>query len=113
MQIFDKEGALDRVAGDKGFLFELFEIALEDSKERIQKITQAIDSNNFKELAETAHALKSAMGNVGAMTCHTCCFALENMGKTSNIENAKTELNNLLAQIDLFKKEIENFSNEP
>jgi HPt (histidine-containing phosphotransfer) domain-containing protein len=112
MQVFDKEGALDRVAGDKGFLFELFEIALEDSKERIEKIKAAIDTNNFKELAETAHALKSAMGNVGAMTCHAACFALERMGKSSDITNAKQELNNLFAQMDLFKIEIERFSKE-
>ena len=112
MKVFDKEGALDRVAGDKGFLFELFEIALEDSKDRIKKIESAIDSNNFKELAEAAHALKSAMGNVGAMTCHASCYALEVLGKNSSIAGAKEELENLHTQMALFKKQIEAFAKE-
>jgi HPt (histidine-containing phosphotransfer) domain-containing protein len=109
MKVFDEESALERVDGDKDFLMELFNIAIEDSATRLKNIEEAINSGEAKKIATESHAMKSAMGNIGAMLCHAACLKLETLGKSNSLENIAIELANLKNQIELFKLEIEKF----
>ena len=109
--IFDEAGALDRVAGDKELLIELFDIAFEDSAVRIAQIEKAIISRDGKLLSEYAHAMKSAFGNIGAMACHSVAFDLEKIGKSGNLDGVMSHFENFKQQITLFKRISDSFRN--
>ena len=109
--IFDEVGAMDRVAGDKELLIELFEIAFEDTPLRIEKIEVAIESGDAITVAETAHAMKSAFGNIGAVRCHSLSFELEKTGKAGEIQNAPDILAQLKQELELFERAADAFRN--
>jgi HPt (histidine-containing phosphotransfer) domain-containing protein len=109
--IFDQAGAMDRVAYDKDLLVELFDIAFQDADERLITIENAISSGNAKALAEAAHAMKSAFGNIGAMSCHAAAFNLENKGKSGSMEGSSELLEDFKNQLILFKRIAESFKN--
>lgn len=109
--IFDEVGAMDRVAGDKELLVELFEIAFEDTPLRIEKIEVALESGDAIMVAETAHAMKSAFGNIGAVRCHELSFELEKTGKVGEIQHASDILTQLKQEIELFERAVDAFKN--
>jgi HPt (histidine-containing phosphotransfer) domain-containing protein len=109
--IFDEVGAMDRVAGDKELLVELFEIAFEDTPLRIEKIEVAIESGDATTVAETAHAMKSAFGNIGAVRCHELSFELEKTGKAGEIQSASQILSQLKQELETFERAADAFRN--
>jgi HPt (histidine-containing phosphotransfer) domain-containing protein len=72
---------LDRLAelggDDSGFVYELVEIFLEDTAERITNLGHAFESGDLEVLEQEAHTLKSSSANVGAMLLSRDCARLE------------------------------------
>ena len=56
---------------------ELIAIFLADAPAHISAIRDALHSRNVAQVAESAHALKSGAGNVGAMRIYELCEQLE------------------------------------
>lgn len=108
-KLFDIEAALDRVADDRELLLELIEICLSESERRLEAIKSAIETNDPKKLDFEAHAIKSALGNVGAMSCHAISSALERHGKDGNAAAAMPLYEEFVREIGLFKAEYEKF----
>ena len=104
--IFDVAAAMDRVDNDKELLFELVQMMEDQYPMQIAEIESAVQNNNAALLGSSAHAIKSALGNLGAMRCYELAFALEKAGKTNSLSSAKTVLNDLKAQFSLFLDEV-------
>ena len=100
--LFDHQAAMERVDQDIQLLAELVEIFKSDYCNNIKDIEAGISSNNPTQVGKAAHAIKSALGNLGAMSCFDIALGLENMGKTKNLTNAPDKLDLLTSEISKF-----------
>jgi HPt (histidine-containing phosphotransfer) domain-containing protein len=66
---------------DQDFAHELVRIFLEDSAIQLQRLRAAVDRADCREVAEVAHRLKGAAGNVGAEILAETCAALESAAR--------------------------------
>jgi CheY-like chemotaxis protein len=78
--------ALDEIRSFAGkdadlMLAELFECYLQDAPEMIQQIGQALDQQNYSDLATAAHTLKSSSASLGAARVSQLCSQLETLGR--------------------------------
>lgn len=89
LPVFDLADALERVDGDRAFLQQLIQVFYASSTDSLARIHQAIDSNNGEHLAEAAHALKGALGNLSALRSHDYAKTLELAGKNNDFESAR------------------------
>ncbi len=85
---------LGELAG-QDVLQELVDLFLRLAPERIAAITSAVQHRDAETLRRTAHALRSASGNVGATAMHLCCARLEDAGATASWSVADTSVRQL------------------
>lgn len=109
MQNFDKEGALARCDGDEDLLRELIQICIEDNEDKLKQIEAAGKTGDAAALQTAAHSMKSAMGNVGGMACHSILFELEKLGRTGSVEGYDKPYKSLIEKYELFKSEARKF----
>jgi HPt (histidine-containing phosphotransfer) domain-containing protein len=102
LPVFDLDDALERVDGDRAFLQQLIEVFYAGSADSLAKIHQALDTNRGEALAEAAHALKGALGNLSAIRSHDYARALEIAGKSKDFETARTIVPHLEEALDKF-----------
>ncbi|MBX7136759.1 MAG: Hpt domain-containing protein [Oligoflexia bacterium] len=108
--ILDLSAALDRVEGDREFYAELVALLMSEFEISVQKMRALLEQNNSTELQSTAHAIKSALGNLGAMRCHKLAFALECCGRDAKLKDAPALLNQLIAEFSNFEKAYSDLS---
>ncbi len=104
--IFDKEGALERVEDDTELFFELIEMFFEDYDGQVSTIASSIENSEARALEESAHSLKSALGNIGAMKSYTLAYELEKLGREGNPKAAQESLEQLKESVSQFKSEV-------
>jgi two-component system sensor histidine kinase/response regulator len=92
----------------------MFASFLSDSTERISILRSAANTIGAERLQATAHAMKGASANVGAMNMAEIARQLEILGRTSSVtgaialieamesefEHAKNEINAVMGQFD-------------
>jgi len=76
-QIWDKDGALNRVMGKQHILHKLIDLCLVDIPENVRKIEQAINDAQYQEVAHLAHAVKGVAANVGGLNVQAAAAKLE------------------------------------
>lgn len=81
LPVFDRDATMDRLDGDQELFKELIEIFLTDSKQQLDSIRASIQAGDATETSQLAHAIKGALGNIGAMKCHRLALELERRGK--------------------------------
>lgn len=104
-KVFDKKEMFKTFANDQESIKSILESFLEESANMIEKIEQAINDGNAKELQYCSHGLKGCSANVHADILHSLALNMENIAKNNSFSQAPL----LLEQI---KKEYENFSYE-
>lgn len=77
----DLEGALKRTGGNLEFLFSLVDDYIKRAPDYIEKINEAIESENNEQLAMEAHTLRGMAGSLGVVSL---------MNASSNLEEAVT-----------------------
>lgn len=83
--VFDKEGALNRVGGDRELLAELIQLFIDEYNDQVDELLTFIQDSNAKELERRAHSIKSALGNIGAMQGYDAAYELELAGKNAEL----------------------------
>ena len=101
--VVDLEGVLERVEGDKELLLELVELFAKDKQKQIEQIRSAMQRGIASEIGASAHAIKSALGNLGAMKAWDLAAQLERAGKESRLSDAPALFSSLEASIDEFE----------
>lgn len=96
LPVFDKEGALKRVDNDLSLYRELIEIFLQDYPRYMQELRDAHGRGNADLAGRTAHAIKSALGNLGASDSCAAAYAIERAGK----EGRLIDIGSLTAEMD-------------
>jgi two-component system sensor histidine kinase/response regulator len=90
-----KDELLERIDGDHTFLAELLEIFRGDYPGQIRSARQAVMEGDAAALQRVGHALKGALGNLGASIASRIAGELESMGKSGDIALAGTRVTDL------------------
>jgi len=88
----DIPAALARVDGSMELLRELAGLFCADSAQLLSKLREAIERQDAQAVESTAHSLKGAVGNFGAMPTFEAALRLEVMGREGNLSEARTGL---------------------
>ena len=93
--VLDQLAALQTEA-NPDLLASVINVYLLESPKLIEKLKQAMAANNAKELARTAHTLRSISANVGATQLSALCQAIESAAGVA----ATDEASRLLAKVE-------------
>jgi len=83
------EMAMERLGGDKEFLLELLEELIQQVREILPRIKEAVESENYTELRSLAHALKGAAANLNVDRMTSALKRLEDMGRDGSVTGAQ------------------------
>lgn len=95
--------ALERVDGDLEMLGELMGMLAEEVPVRLKEMREAVAKGDAVVLEHAAHSLKSAFGNLGAMSASAACLELEKRGRAKAIADASPVLDDLEAAYSRFE----------
>ena len=112
VKVFDREDAMERVEQDAELLSELMDIFLSEYTDYIAAIDIALEAKDAAKVAENAHSIKSALGNVGAMSSFEVAKGLEFAGRNSDLDKALALIAELKTEVDKYLLEIEKFKAE-
>jgi two-component system sensor histidine kinase/response regulator len=102
--VFDQRAALSYTGGDRPLLKEAIAIFRSDYRSSLAAIKRAVDKGRCEALALAAHALKGSIAMVGGLEGQRLAAELEQMGRTSQLDQAATTFATLKAQITLLDK---------
>ena len=102
-EIFSYEEALERVGGDEDLLKELLDLFLQESPTYLSHIRQALQQSDPEALAQAAHTLKGAAGNLGAKIIFETASRLEQNGHNENLTTAEDTTLVLEKEIEKFR----------
>ena len=90
--------------GEGDFLAHLLGIFLADLHQRIEDMRTMLPSRNSGAIASSAHALKGAAGQVGAVRVREICEKIETAAKAGACEGLGAMLNDLARQATLLQR---------
>ena len=106
-ELIDREMILDRVGGDEELLREITAIFLEEYPSLIEEIQLAVSGVDAKRLERAAHSLKGSVANFGARAATQAAYRLETLGRSGEMHQARSALNDLLAEFRALKPALE------
>jgi CheY-like chemotaxis protein len=77
---------------EDGLARELITIFLNDTRDKLATLRQALADSNPGTVLVTAHALKSSSAQLGALRFSSLCQKLESIGRSGNLADAATIL---------------------
>jgi len=84
-QAVNLERIREATMGDEEFMVELIDIYLDDSPTQISALRDAIEGQDGKVAASTAHRLKGSSGNLGADSLAALCRQVEEAGREDRV----------------------------
>jgi HPt (histidine-containing phosphotransfer) domain-containing protein len=91
---------MDRIDGDLNLLKDLVGLFVQNSRELLSEIGQAIDAEDAVTLQRYAHTLKGCIGNFAANAAYNAAFRLEQIGKEQDLANAREAYRDLENEIE-------------
>lgn len=85
---WNQRESLARLGGDEALLRELCEIFLDECPKLVQKLRQALATDDPEAVMRAAHSLKGELGYLGATAAAQASRELEDMGHEKNIARA-------------------------
>lgn len=112
----DKEGVLDRLAGDEGLMLALFQVVLEDAPIKLKGMRQAMEASEPEDLCRRAHSLKGALATVGMERARDLVNAIEDATDDIREGEDMQRIQGLMGELDqevdhalgLIRKELAN-----
>ncbi len=108
---FNKSELLLEIDDDMEFLAELFDMLENDAIVLMEKIKLGLESEDAESICQTAHTLKSMVGNFAAHDCHTAAHKVEIAGREGRFDDIRqtmphleTEIKRLLSALTEFLK---------
>jgi len=86
--ILDRKTLWERVAGDAELLREIIELFLADCPERLMELHEALTHQDCTALAQAAHRLKGALGNISANHALAAVRRVETSARAGDIHAA-------------------------
>ncbi|MBX3615890.1 response regulator [Nitrosomonas sp.] len=107
----DQIRELDPSGGDS-LLHKILQAFLESAECNIRQLEQAIADNDVESLRQSAHALKSSSGNIGADDLSAIFKQMEADARAGELAHAKTLLDNMKQQYQSVTAEINQILNQ-
>ena len=85
-KILDWPAFLDRVMDDESLAKEIFTEFLNETPQRIEKISRALEARDFMTANREAHTLKGSSANVGAVALQDTAYKIEKSAKTEDYQ---------------------------
>jgi len=92
---------------DPDFLIELLEDYMDNSEENLKAIRYAIQAKDTVTVVRTAHTLKGASSNIGAVNMTELSDQLEHLGRGKTLEGAVELIDQLEVEFVEVKCELE------
>ncbi|MBN1289217.1 MAG: Hpt domain-containing protein [Actinobacteria bacterium] len=97
------EKAMRLSGGYAELLEDLVAIFLSEHGELLTRMKEGLYQENGEEVSQSAHALKSSVGLIGAENLQELASRLEEAGKESDIETANNVMDKLLLELEAVK----------
>jgi len=110
--VFDRDAALDAVAGDLSILQEVADLFLVDTPQLMSAIEDAIEEEDGPTLRQAAHSLKGSLGSFAARRAMDCAQRLETMGRDSNMAQTRDAYQALAREIERLRPALTALSKE-
>lgn len=108
--VIDREvldNLLEAVGGDGEFLAELLETYFADTPQLFTTMHKALSDGNSEEFRRAAHSLKSNSANFGATDLSKKAKALEEIGKSGELDQAEGSLRDAETEYTKVKTALE------
>ena len=90
---------------------ELINSYLENSKEKLDKLQNALDSMDSNELHQLAHGLKGSSGNIGASSMEELSTQIELLAKQGQLDGAQKIVSDLFSAFTQTQTELNRMLN--
>lgn len=101
--VFDFEGALKRLGGDKELFREIVQFFFEDSPGLIHKLRCGLRDRNATAVERAAHALKGMAANFDAHRAVEAAYRVESLGALEKLAEVPAALEGLEEEVAILK----------
>jgi signal transduction histidine kinase/DNA-binding NarL/FixJ family response regulator len=84
LPVFDRQGALERLAGDRELLDVIVAASLEDIPKTLARLAEACAADRIDEVLRHAHSIKGVAANIGAEVLRADAAALEQHARNAD-----------------------------
>ena len=103
---FDPAALLDRVGGDLDVIRTLVEIFAGESAIMLRQLDEAVSLGDAAMLGRSAHKLKGAISNFGALTTVAMAQRLETMGLEQDLDGAREAIVALKGEVEVLLRAL-------
>lgn len=111
-EIFDKEELLEEIDEDWEFLRETVDMLREDGPKLIDKIRAAVAGSDSETVWQSAHAVKSMVGNFAAVPAFDAAYGIETRGRAGELDGIVTDVDKLEHEISSLVTALDNLLTE-
>lgn len=102
----DLENLLKHFADDQDILLEVMARYLELYPQLLNKVSDALDQKNAKDLVASVHSLKGSVSHFFVIDIFSDLNEIEDCGSKSDFELAHVKINKLIPKLDRLNKEL-------
>lgn len=104
---YDRDRALERVAGDEDLLQELNDSFREESGQWMSRLRTALDQGDAETVGEVAHTIKGAAETIGGVEVTELAKTLEEQGWDEDLEGAEEYYDDLESAVEQLEDELQ------
>ena len=104
MMIFDREALMARLSDDEELVSEVVEVYLEDTPHQIETLRNAHAEGDADKIVRQGHTIKGASSNISALRMRQIALAIEQAGKSGELEKVPELLASLEAQFQVLQE---------
>ncbi|HRX78188.1 MAG TPA: Hpt domain-containing protein, partial [Pirellulaceae bacterium] len=106
---FDFSAALERMGGETDLLYDHMNYVLNDAPELLERMREALATENARQLEISAHRLKSLVSSYNHDEARDLAIELEQMGKDAALDQADRSLSRLSSLVEGLNNAIRNY----
>jgi CheY-like chemotaxis protein len=108
LEVFDREAALESMAGDEKLLGEVVGMFLDDCPRLLAKLRAAIAGGDLAGFGRAVHTLRGTAGHVAAGEIDAAATRLDAVARSGSCSGASAEVEALAAALDRFRHAVGN-----
>ncbi|MEX0677408.1 MAG: Hpt domain-containing protein [Pirellulales bacterium] len=108
-QVFDYEGCLARLGGDRELFDEILDIFLEDAPPLLSQASTSLARGDSAALERATHTLKGLSANFAAAAAVTAAYAVELHARDHRLDSAAICFPQLEAEVHRLEVALRNF----
>ena len=107
--VFDLQGTLQRLGGDRELLGQLITLCLSDAPRLVVSLRTAVESHNPKRIMQDAHALMGLVAGCGGVRAASVAQNLERAGRSRNLADTTRLFDCLTEELERFTQALHDY----